>query len=238
MHSHAALQSTATATPPRPLMALHRHHVAALPRPLSFSLPRTPNLRTRLLLSTVGLGPRKTRTAFRITTSAAAAPAPVDSDVRDALERSFALSPESGPPSCLSSAATSGAAMPVMKGGKYGAFGAVTLEKSKLDLSQKTTRTSPELAVGGGGGDIGKKNFHGGGDGGDDDGDDDDYFDDFDEEDDGDEGGLLRRRMVLQEGLISSAQMVRFLAMNARPTVSRAISRTLPEWLSRAFVGR
>ncbi|CAL9079353.1 hypothetical protein MUK42_27194 [Musa troglodytarum] len=269
MHSHAALQSTATSTPPRPLMALHRHHLAPLPRPLSFPPPPNPNLRTRLLLSHVGLGPRKPRTASRITASAAAAPAPVDSDVRDALERCFALSPESGPPSCLSSAATSRAAMPVMKGGKYGAFGAVTLEKSKLDLSQKTRRTSPELAVGGGGGDIGKKNFHGGGDGGDDDGDDDDYFDDFDEEDDGDEGGLFRRRMVLQElfdrkfvdavlqewyksminlpaglrqayemGLVSSAQMVRFLAMNARPTVSRAISRTLPGWLSRAFVGR
>lgn len=33
---------------------------------------------------------------------------------------------------------------PVMKG-QYGAFGAVTLEKSKLDLSQKTTKSSPEV---------------------------------------------------------------------------------------------
>lgn len=145
MHSHAALQSTATVTPPRPLMALHRHHLAPLPRPLSFPPPPNPNLRTRLLLSPVGLGPRKPRAASRITASAAAAPAPVDSDVRDALERCFALSSESGPVSYLSSPATSGAAMPVMKGGKYGAFGAVTLEKSKLDLSQKTRRTSPEV---------------------------------------------------------------------------------------------
>lgn len=153
--------------------------------------------------------------------------------------------------------------------GQYGSLGSVTLEKSKLDLSQKQMKSSPELAVGGGGGDIGKKNFHGGGDGGDDGGDDDDYFDDFDEGDEGDEDGLFRRRLVLQElfdrkfvdavlqewyktmanlpaglrqayemGLVSSAQMVRFLSMNARPTTSRFISRALPQSLSRAFIGR
>ncbi|KAF8376726.1 hypothetical protein HHK36_031605 [Tetracentron sinense] len=92
----------------------------------------------------------------------------------------------------------------------------------------------PQTAIGGGGGDIGKKNSHGGGDGGDDGGDDDDYFDDFDE---GDEGGLFRRRLVLQEGLVSSAQMVRFLAINARPTTARFISRALPQGISRAFIG-
>ncbi|XP_039037913.1 protein RETICULATA-RELATED 1, chloroplastic-like [Hibiscus syriacus] len=158
---------------------------------------------------------------------------------------------------------------PVMKGGKHGAFGAVTLEKGKLDLTQKHTTSSPELATGGGGGDIGKKINHGGGDGGDDDGDDDDYFDDFDDDGEGDEGGLFRRRMFLEElfdrkfvdavlnewqktmmdlpaglrqayemGLVSSAQMVKFLAINARPTTSRFISRTLPQGMSRAFIGR
>ncbi|KAF8404118.1 hypothetical protein HHK36_008998 [Tetracentron sinense] len=96
----------------------------------------------------------------------------------------------------------------------------------------------PQTAIGGGGGDIGKKNSHGGGDGGDDGGDDDDYFDDFDEGDEGDEGGLFRRRLVLQEGLVSSAQMVRFLAINARPTTARFISRALPQGISRAFIGR
>ncbi|KAG5137021.1 hypothetical protein JHK82_021752 [Glycine max] len=156
-----------------------------------------------------------------------------------------------------------------MKGGQYGAFGAVTLEKSKLDMSQKQTRSSPELDIGGGGGDIGKKINHGGGDGGDDDGDDDDYFDDFDDGDEGDEGGLFRRRILFEElfdrkfvdavlnewqktmmdlpaglrqayemGLVSSAQMVKFLAINARPTTSRFISRTLPQALSRSFIGR
>ncbi|WOL04160.1 hypothetical protein Cni_G12881 [Canna indica] len=268
--THAVFQSTAAAAvPPRPAMALHRTRHALPPGALVFPPHHNPNLRRRPLLllplSPAGLGLRRAPLVLRIAASAAA-PAPVESDSREALERCLLLSPDSGPPSCSSSVATSGA---VMKGGKYGSLGAVTLEKSKLDLSKKTTRTSPELATGGGGGDIGKKNFHGGGDGGDDDGDDDDYFDDFDEEDDGEEGGLFRRRIVLQElfdrkfvdavlqewyktmvnlpaglrqayemGLVSSAQMVRFLTINARPTVSRSISRTLPEWLSRAFIGR
>ncbi|KAJ8636657.1 hypothetical protein MRB53_010924 [Persea americana] len=190
----------------------------------------------------------------------------VEADPRDALERCFQASPDSvSSPSLPVFASIS----PVMKGGKFGAFGAVTLEKSKLDLTQKMSKMSPELAVGGGGGDIGKKNFHGGGDGGDDGGDDDNYFDDFDDGDEGEEGGLFRRRLVLQElfdrkfvdavlqewyktmmdlpaglrqayemGLVSSAQMVRFLAINARPTTSRLISRALPQTLSRAFIGR
>ncbi|ERN12642.1 protein RETICULATA-RELATED 1, chloroplastic [Amborella trichopoda] len=169
------------------------------------------------------------------------------------------------------SGATSGAVRsfsPSMKK-EYGAFGTVTLEKSKLDMSQKTTRSSPQTADGGGGGDIGKKNNHGGGDGGDDGGDDDDYFGDFEEGDEGDEGGLFRRRAVLPElfdrkfvdavlqewyktmmdlpaglrqayemGLVSSAQVVRYLVINARPTTARYISRALPQGLSRAFIGR
>ncbi|KAJ6818534.1 protein RETICULATA-RELATED 1, chloroplastic [Iris pallida] len=191
-----------------------------------------------------------------VTASLAVGPS---SDQSQALERCLAIS-ASAPPSAP--------AAPTMKSG-YGAFGAVTLEKSKLDLTQKTTRTSPEIATGGGGGDIGKRNSHGGGDGGDDGGDDDDYFGDFDEGDEGDEGGLFRRRLVLEElfdrkfvdavlqewyktmmelpaglrqayemGLVSSAQMVRFLSMFGRPTTSRAISRVLPQSLSRAFIGR
>ncbi|XP_050376035.1 protein RETICULATA-RELATED 1, chloroplastic [Argentina anserina] len=157
---------------------------------------------------------------------------------------------------------------PVMKG-QYGAFGAVTLEKGKLDMTQKQSKSSPELQAGGGGGDIGKKINHGGGDGGDDDGDDDDYYDDFDDGDEGDDGGLFRKRMFLEElfdrkfvdavlnewqktmmdlpagfrqayemGLVSSAQMVKYLATNARPTTTRFISRSLPDGISRAFIGR
>lgn len=53
------------------------------------------------------------------------------------LERCFAA------PAALGSSSLSA---PVMKG-QYGAFGAATLEKSKLDLSQKQTRSSPEVCL-------------------------------------------------------------------------------------------
>ncbi|KAJ7565819.1 hypothetical protein O6H91_02G076500 [Diphasiastrum complanatum] len=164
---------------------------------------------------------------------------------------------------------SSGALMVPMMKREYGAFGGATLEKSKLDLSQSTTKVSPETEDGGGGGDIGKKNNHGGGDGGDDDGDDDAYFGDGDDGDDGDEGGFFNRRMALPEvfdrkiveavlrewyktmtdlpaglrqafqmGLISSAQMVKFLSISARPTLARAVSRATPFSVSRGFIGR
>ncbi|KAL0422305.1 UNVERIFIED_CONTAM: hypothetical protein Slati_3253400 [Sesamum latifolium] len=204
------------------------------------------------------------RCCFTVKASSSAV---VDDDAIASLERCFQASPPAAdaPSSTSSSSADFG---PVMKG-KYGAFGAVTLEKSKLDLTQKQTKSSPELSTGGGGGNIGKGLSHGGGDGGDDGGDDDDYFDDFDEGDEGDEGGPFRRRIILAElfdrkfvdavlnewqktmmdlpagfrqayemGLVSSAQMVKFLAINARPTTERFISRSLPQGLSRAFIGR
>lgn len=191
----------------------------------------------------------------------------VECDPRDHLERCFRTTPDYAP-STPSSMPPSAVLSTVMKG-QYGAFGAVTLDKKKLDLSEQTRKSSPETAIGGGGGDIGKKNFHGGGDGGDDDGDDDNYFDDWDDGDEGDEGGLFRRRLILEElfdrkfvdavlqewfrtmmdlpagfrqayemGLVSSAEMVRFLSMNARPTTARFISRSLPQSVSRAFNGR
>lgn len=192
-------------------------------------------------------------------------PPMADGDTIAHLERCFMESPSA---TDLPSSSSSREFGPVMKG-QYGAFGAVTLEKSKLDMSQKQTKSSPELAIGGGSGNNGKKINNGGGDGGDDGGDDDDYFDDFDDGDEGVEGGLFRRRMLFQElfdrkfvdavlnewqktimdlpaglrqayemGLLSSAQMVRFLVINARPTTARMISRSLPQGLSRAFVGR
>ncbi|CAM8974883.1 hypothetical protein QQ045_030592 [Rhodiola kirilowii] len=195
---------------------------------------------------------------------ASASSASVDAgDSVAALERCFAASPAS------TSSATNHMDSGVVMKGQYGAFGAVTLEKSKLDTTQKQSKSTPELSVGGGGGNIGKSINFGGGDGGDDNGDDDDYFDDFDDGEDGEEGGLFRRRMFLEElydrkfvdavlnewqktmldlpaglrqayemGLVSSAQMVRFLAINARPTTVRYISRLLPEAVSRAFIGR
>lgn len=41
-----------------------------------------------------------------------------------------------------------------------------------------------------------------------------------------------------KEGLVSSAQMVKFLAINARPTTTRFISRALPEAIYGEFIGR
>ncbi|KAL3691714.1 hypothetical protein R1sor_005365 [Riccia sorocarpa] len=45
-------------------------------------------------------------------------------------------------------------------------------------------------------------------------------------------------RQAVEMGLISTAQVVRFLSFNARPTLTRAISRAVPGEVSRAFVGR
>ncbi|KAJ0077934.1 hypothetical protein Patl1_36880 [Pistacia atlantica] len=45
-------------------------------------------------------------------------------------------------------------------------------------------------------------------------------------------------RQAYEMGLVSSAQLVKFLAINARPTTTRFISRALPEGISRAFIGR
>lgn len=83
------------------------------------------------------------RSLPRITASDTAAPA--GSDFMDALERCFSLPSVSEATSGSSPAATPAPLMPVMKGGKYGAIGAVTLEKSKLDLSKETMRYNPEV---------------------------------------------------------------------------------------------
>lgn len=145
--------------------------------------------------------------------------------------------------------------------------GGATLEKSKLDMSQKLTQSSPKLDDSGGGGGIGGKIFNGGG-GGDDGGDDDDYFGDFDgEEGDGGDGGFFRvvlpelydritinavlsewfrtvadlplvLRQAVTMGLFSSAQLVRFLSMDVRPNLVRAVSRSASPEFSREFVGR
>ncbi|KAJ0080543.1 hypothetical protein Patl1_23636 [Pistacia atlantica] len=45
-------------------------------------------------------------------------------------------------------------------------------------------------------------------------------------------------RQAYEMGLVSSAQLIKFLAINARPTSTRFISRALPEGISRAFIGR
>ncbi|KAJ4962146.1 hypothetical protein NE237_022085 [Protea cynaroides] len=113
-------------------------------------------------------------------------PALVGGDHAAHLDRCLRLSPpdsDAGMRS-LSTPSSSSSVMvaPVMKS-QYGAFGTMTLEKSKLDLTQKQSKSSPE-------------------------------------------------------GLLSSAQLVKFLSINARPTAARLISRALPQGLSRQFIGR
>ncbi|KAL7227849.1 hypothetical protein ACSBR1_022681 [Camellia fascicularis] len=141
-------------------------------------------------------------------------PAVVDGDAMALLERCFRASPPSDSPSLASSSSLDVIYGPVMKG-QYGAFGAATLEKSKLDMSQKQqSKSSPELF--------------------------DQKFVD----------AVLNEwqrtmmdlpagmRQAYEMGLVSSAQMVKFLAINARPTTARFISRMLPQGMSRAFIGR
>ena len=44
-------------------------------------------------------------------------------------------------------------------------------------------------------------------------------------------------RMAIEMGIVSSSQLVRFMSVDVRPSVVRAVSRSTP-WASRAFVGR
>lgn len=146
MGCHAVFQ----AATPQPLIALHRRSRLSPNQPY---LSQNPNPRPRrrhglLLLPPAGyVGPRKHCLVVRAAAAPEAMPGAVESGQWEALERCFAASQDSDPPSCSSSSSSwlaSGMMAPVMKG-QYGAFGAVTLEKSKLDLSQKTTKSSPEV---------------------------------------------------------------------------------------------
>ncbi|KAF3569212.1 hypothetical protein DY000_02011349 [Brassica cretica] len=67
------------------------------------------------------------------------------------LERCFQLpfsgysSPSSSSISISASSSPTAQMCPVMKGGKFGSVGAVTLEKGKLDMTQKKVESSPEI---------------------------------------------------------------------------------------------
>jgi hypothetical protein len=148
-----------------------------------------------------------------------------------------------------------------------GSFGGATLQRSKLSQKQEVKEVIRQTDVGGGGGNNGKNIFNGGGgDGGD--GDDDDYTDNFGDDDgEGGDDSFFRTvmkqlydekslRAVLSEwyrsveslpaiirqsvemGIFSSAQLVRFLAMDVRPNLTRAVTRRLPIQMSRGIVGR
>ncbi|EIE24610.1 hypothetical protein COCSUDRAFT_40961 [Coccomyxa subellipsoidea C-169] len=134
-------------------------------------------------------------------------------------------------------------------------------------MAKEVKTQEPKVDDGAGGGNNGKNIFNGGG-GDNDGGDDDDYFDNFDGGDgEGDDGNFFRTvieqlydrksiNAVLQEwfrtleslpailrgsvemGLFSSAQLVRFLSMDVRPNVARAVTRSLPPQVARDIVGR
>nr|GMD82956.1 protein RETICULATA-RELATED 1, chloroplastic-like [Ipomoea batatas] len=163
-----------------------------------------------------------------------ASSAVVDGDGIAALERCFQASPSLDSPSSSSSTGSPSMYAPVMKGGKYGSLGAVTLEKSKLDMSQKQTKSSPENSI-----EISNftsevasvssvpqlfdRKFV------------DAVLNEWQRTMMDLPAGL---RQAYEMGLVSSAQMVKFLAINARPTTARFISRSLPQGISRGFIGR
>jgi hypothetical protein len=155
-----------------------------------------------------------------------------------------------------------------MARGPGGGSGGATLQRSKLSLTQKVRQTEPKLDQGSGGGNMGKGIFNGGGgDGGDDD-DDDYLGDGEGDGDDGSKlKGFLRAlvaqlydepslaavltewgrtmgdlpaiiRQQVAMGLFSSAQLGRFLAVDARPSTVRALTRLVPASAARDIVGR
>ncbi|KAF4346985.1 hypothetical protein G4B88_013292 [Cannabis sativa] len=169
--------------------------VTAKPKPLSSSLPVHKLLchAQQLLLPTTGKHRRC------LTVKASGSSSTVEDSVA-LLERCFVAE----------QASSMG---PVMKD-KFGSLGAVTLEKSKLDLTQKQSRTSPELF---------DRKFV------------DAVLNEWQKTMMDLPAGF---RQAYEMGLVSSAQMVKFLAINARPTTTRMISRSLPQGLSRGFIGR
>jgi len=151
-------------------------------------------------------------------------------------------------------------------GRQLGGGGAAVMEKQGLSLGQSQVQSEAKTSDGDGGGNNGKNiNNGGGGDG--DDGDDDDYFDD-DDEDGEDDGVFTRRafipelfdratieavlqewfktlysipsglRLAVEMGLVSSAQLCRFMSVDARPSIIRTVARNTPGEFSRGFVGR
>ena len=168
------------------------------------------------------------------------------------------------PPTTAGPSTTPSRAMARGPGGSGGA----TLQRSKLNLTQKVRQVEPKLDQSGGDGGIGKGIFNGGG-GGDDGGDDDDdYFADGEGDGEGDGSSNFLRSVIKQlydapsleavlaewgrtaadlpailrqsvaMGLFSSAQLVRFLAMDVRPGLTRSLTRNLPPAAARSVVGR
>lgn len=147
MGSSAVFQSATAAAGGRPLSTSSTLRHPNPRAPFSFPIAKKPPS-------------RRPRPLFAIRSSSASAlgPACPSSFSGEFLQRcfdaagpsttSFSSSSSSTSSFCHAAAAANGSSAvmaPVMKK-DYGAFGTVTLEKSKLDLSQKTTSTSPEVS--------------------------------------------------------------------------------------------
>jgi len=141
-----------------------------------------------------------------------------------------------------------------------------TIERTAPVLSRKSVEQVQKTEFGGGSGGNGK-NIHNGGGGGDDE-DDDDYEFGDDEGGDEPEPVFMKPevlpeiydrltinavlsewyrclsdlpsglRMAVEMSFVSTTQLVRFLSMECRPTIARAVSRKCPSSVSRALVGR
>ena len=150
--------------------------------------------------------------------------------------------------------------------GSSGSMMGATLERSSPTLSRSRAEQLPKTETGGGSGGNGKS-IHNGGGGGDDEDDDDFEFGDDDGGDEPEPvfvksevipevydrsaiNAVLAEwyrsladlpaglRMAVEMSFISTTQLVRFLSMECRPTIARAVSRSCPTDVARALVGR
>ncbi|KAH0923377.1 hypothetical protein HID58_023395 [Brassica napus] len=198
-----------TTVKPTENAATGRQQSVVAPKPLS---PLKPSLPIPRPIATL---PCKLRRSCSIRASSSSSLIDSVGDSVSGLERCLQLQFSGGSGTSSSGSASPSAQMcPEMKGGKFGSVGAVTLEKGKLDMTQKKVESTPELF---------DRKFV------------DAVLNEWQKTMMDLPAGL---RQAYEMGLVSSAQMVKFLAINARPTTTRFISRALPQGLSRAFVGR
>jgi len=150
--------------------------------------------------------------------------------------------------------------------GSSGSMMGATLERTSPTFGNQKQKQELKTETGGGSGGNGK-NIHNGGGGGDDE-DDDDYEFGDDEGGDEPEPIFVKPealpevydrlaidavlaewyrcladlpaglRMAVEMSFVSTSQLVRFLSMECRPTIARAVSRRCPTDVSRALVGR
>ena len=112
------------------------------PKPLS---PLKPSLPIPRPIATL---PCKLRRSCSIRASSSSSLIDSVGDSVSGLERCLQLQFSGGSGTSSSGSASPSAQMcPEMKGGKFGSVGAVTLEKGKLDMTQKKVESTPEVSL-------------------------------------------------------------------------------------------